>query len=268
MNNVKAFDEDENAWLLTLPEIRSGGRFLPACTIVAIRTIKETFYPANGETDGKKKLSGRTCTLSLYWGGGGWHQEPKYKAEYSINVWNGSSVVDLTNSDFILDYNLRGRGLGSWIMQQLISWAKTLPADTPVKPIQTSPVDEDEEENTLRRDRFWNGIGFRFSPGERRSHPLYVRDLQYPEGRHCPLIAVPLHKGVDELARQCKSQKQDIENLKSRQSYYAKQIEYLTNRQWDILLTKYAFYVLFSPILISCWIYSKVKGSVRKTNES
>lgn len=32
------FNEAENAWLLTLPEVRAEGRFLPVCTIVAIRT--------------------------------------------------------------------------------------------------------------------------------------------------------------------------------------------------------------------------------------
>lgn len=266
--NVPKFDESSNAWLLTLPESRTGGRYQQACRVVVIRTLKETYSPASGGLDVKRKLAGRSCTLSLYWGGGGWHQEPEYKAEFTVNIWDGTTELDLTNSDFMLDYNLRGRGLGSWIMIQLISWAKTLPADTPVKRIRTSPVDEDDKENMLRRDRFWNGIGFRFEAGGRLSLPLTAGELQYPKGLHCPLIAVPLHKGVDELHRLCESQKHEIECLKSNQSYQAGQIRYLTERQWDVLLIKFISFIMFSPLFIPCWIYSKLKRSRQTTLEN
>ncbi|WP_312629542.1 hypothetical protein [Scandinavium sp.] len=265
--DVPTFDEASNAWLLTLPESRTGGRYQPVCRVVVIRTLKEIYSPASGSLDVKRKLAGRTCTLSLYWNGGGWHQEPEYKAEFKVNIWDGTTELDLTNSDFMLDYNLRGRGLGSWIMNQLISWAKTLPTDTPVKPIRTSPVDEDDKENMFRRDRFWNGIGFRFKPGGRLSLPLSVGELQYPKGLHCPLSAVPLHKGVDELHRLCESQKLEIDRLKSGQSYQAKQIRYLTERQWDVLLIKSLSFIIFSPIFIPCWLYTKLKQSRETTHE-
>lgn len=255
------FDEDINTWLLTLPETRSGGRYQSACRVVVTRTLKETYFPASGSLDVKKQLTGRSCTLALYWNGGGWHQEPKYIAEFKVNPWDGTTELDLTNSDFMLDYNLRGRGLGSWIMQQLIAWAKTLPADTPVKAIRTSPVDEDEKVNMLRRDRFWNGIGFKFAPGGRLSLPLCVGELQYPKGLHCSLIAVPLHKGVDDLHRQCERQKLEIERLEFSRLYHTEQIRLLTERQWDVLLIKFTIAVLFSPFIIPCWLYSKVRGN-------
>ena len=161
----------------------------------------------------------------------------------------------------MLDYNLWGRGLSSWIMLQLISWAKTLQIDTPVKPIRTSPVDEDDKENMLRRERLWNGFGFRFEPGGRLSLPLIVGELKYPKGLHCPFITVPLYKGVDELQRLCESHKHEIEYLKSNQSYQVGQIRYLTERQWDVLLIKFISFIIFSPIFIPCWLYSKLKRS-------
>ncbi|HDT4319708.1 TPA: hypothetical protein QHN47_004773 [Klebsiella aerogenes] len=264
--DVPTFDEDNNSWLLTLPENRTGGRHQPACSVVVIRTLKETYSPASGSFDVKRQLVSRTCTISLYWNGGGWHQESEYKAEFNVSIWDGTTEVDLTNSDFILDYNLRGRGLGSWIMSQLISWAKTLPAETPVKPIRTSPVDEDDKENMLRRDHFWNGIGFRFELSGRVSLPLSIGELQYPKGLHSTLIAVPLHKGVYELQSQCVSQKLEIESLKFSQSYQAEQIRFLTERRWDVLLINLISTVLFSPIMILCWLYRKVTGRREHTN--
>lgn len=268
MADEMSFDENENAWFLTLPEIRSGGQYLPVCRVVAVRTTKDSYFPSSGDIDGKKQLTARTCTITLHWDGGTWHQETSYKAEFRVNIWNGATELDLTNSDFMVDYSLRGRGLGSWIMLQLITWARTLPAETPVKPIKTSPVDEDDKTNMLRRDRFWNGIGFRFSPDGRVSLPLSVGDLQLPVGRHCPLMVVPLHKGVDELHRLCERQTLIIESLKSSQAYQAKQIRYLTERQWDILLFKIVFSVLLFPFIFPCWLYRKVKGNHETTNEN
>lgn len=120
----------------------------------------------------------------------------------------------------------------------------------------------------LRRDRFWYGIGFRFPLGERQSLPLRVSDLISPEGCHYPLMAVPLHKGVDELNRQCERQKLEIENLKSGKEYQAQQIGYLTKRQWDVLLINFTLSALFSPFLILCWLYRKVKGNREIADEN
>ena len=100
--DLPKFDEANNAWLLTLPESRTGGRYQPACRVGVIRTLKETYSPASGSIDVKRKLAGRTCTLSLYWNGGGWHQAPQYKAEWTVNIWDGTTELDLTNSDLCL----------------------------------------------------------------------------------------------------------------------------------------------------------------------
>lgn len=261
MTDEMSFDEDKNAWLLTLPELGSGVSHLPACTVMAIRTLKESFFPEKGDEKGKKQLTGRTCTLSLNWRSGDRQEETKYIAEFTVNIWDGTTTLDLTNSDFIIDYSLRGRGLGSWVMQQLICWARTLPADTRVKPIKTSPVDEDEKENMLRRDTFWHGIGFRFRENERLSLPLRIRDLQLPRGRHFPLQAVPLHQGVDALARTCEKQQREIVYLKSARTNQADRIRYLAERQWDVLLMKGLLSVLLSPLLLAGWLYGKATGN-------
>lgn len=186
----------------------------------------------------------------------------KYIAKFTVNIWDGTTILDLTNSDFTIDYNLRGRGLGSWVMQQLICWARTLPADTPVKTIKTSKVDEDEDadekENMLRRDIFWHGIGFRFSDSSRFSQPLRIRDLQLPQGRHSQLQAVPFHQGVNTLARTCKEQKRKTDNLELTQKSQADRILFLTERQWDVLLMQGLLSVLLSPLLLVGWLYGKV----------
>ncbi|MDK1192430.1 hypothetical protein QMW88_22030 [Cronobacter dublinensis] len=101
----------------------------------------------------------------------------------------------------MLDYELRERGLGSWIMQQLASLAKNLPSDTPVKSIRTGPADEEDAENHSRRDRFWHGLGFRFAPGSRLSLPLSVGELQLPAGSGANPNVALLQKGVHILTQ-------------------------------------------------------------------
>ncbi|ORJ49435.1 hypothetical protein B2M27_15640 (plasmid) [Kluyvera intermedia] len=264
MTDQITFDEDNGTWLLTLPAVQSGGRNLPACTIVAIRTLNDVYFPASGELSGNKRLTERTCTLTLHWDDGNRPQVLRYKAHFRVDLWNGEKKLDLTNSDFLVDYSLRGRGLGSWIMQQLIAWARTLPADTPVKCIKTSPVDEDENENRLRRDRFWYAIGFRFPPGERTSLPLCVSELQYPRGRHQPLTVVALHTGVAALHRLCERQKRQLETLEERQEYQTREILSLSARQWDTVLLRMVFYACFGIVIIPCRLFMKMREKRRE----
>ncbi|CAI2535149.1 Uncharacterised protein [Serratia ficaria] len=259
------FDENKNAWLLTLPEIRINGHTFATCTVVAVRTLKDSWYPEGNNFSEPKELTERECTLSLYWNGGGWGKEQEFVARYKPSIWERPPELDLTNSDFILEYELRGRGLGSWIMQQFICWARTLPADTPVKSITISHVDEDERDNITRRDCLWHGIGFRFKEGNRRSLPLCIGELQVPKGRHSTLSAVLLHKGVGELIRDCEEQKRKIRYLETTREHQATQIRVLTERQWDVLLIKGFFAVILSPIWVPGWLYTKL--SRRKAGE-
>lgn len=101
----------------------------------------------------------------------------------------------------MLEEELQGRGLGSWCMQQLVSWAKTLPPDTPVKTIRTNPGDEVDALNHARRDRFWHGMGFRFPPGSKTSLPLTVNELKFRAGSRAKPDVVLLPRGVLSLVR-------------------------------------------------------------------
>ncbi|PKB91386.1 hypothetical protein A8A01_01330 [Ewingella americana] len=100
MTDDLSFEDDKNAWLLTMPEIGSGARYLPACTIVAIRTVKESYFPQMGDENGKQQLTERTCTLSLSWRNGERLEEMKYFAKYTVVTWDRTSSLDLTNADF------------------------------------------------------------------------------------------------------------------------------------------------------------------------
>lgn len=106
-----------------------------------------------------------------------------YTSTYRPRKKNQPGVVALVG-DFQVSHGLHGRGLGSWIMQQVVAWAKTLPADTWVNQIHTSPKDEQEDVfpgNAARRDNLWSGIGFQFGQrrenGTRYSLPLTVQEL-------------------------------------------------------------------------------------------
>jgi len=143
------FRENENAWLLTLPEIRTEGHLIPACKIVAVRTV-----------GGDRYEDGLSCTLFLSCQYEGNTLDQTFAAVLRTYIRpDGSeySFLDLADGDFIIDSSLRGRGLGSWIMQQFVCWARTLPADMRVRRIKLSVRDDADEENYLRRENFGAG---------------------------------------------------------------------------------------------------------------
>ncbi|WP_448718025.1 hypothetical protein [Klebsiella quasipneumoniae] len=264
MTNVQAdiqVDVGNNAWLLTLPEVRIEGELFEECTVVALRTLKDSWYHPDGENySGPRTLAGRECQISLFWNGGGWGKEQTFVARYTSDLWDRTPELDLTGPDFILEKVIKGRGVGSWVMQQLICWARTLPAETPVKSIWISPNDEVNPENMTRRDSLWHGVGFRFREGGRQSLPLRVSDLQLPKGRHSPLTAVPVHKGVGELVCVRNEQNRELKRLKEIRLHQAERIKFLTERQWDVLLIKGVSAVILSPIWIPCWLFERLSG--------
>ncbi|HBT0309286.1 TPA: hypothetical protein MAZ98_005367 [Klebsiella pneumoniae] len=69
MTNVQAdiqVDAGNNAWLLTLPEVRIEGKLFEECTVVAVRTLKDSWYHPDGENySGPRTLAGRECQISL-----------------------------------------------------------------------------------------------------------------------------------------------------------------------------------------------------------
>ncbi|EKY2093855.1 hypothetical protein QNX23_004410 [Cronobacter sakazakii] len=231
---------DENAWLITLPAKQDGAHQFRPLTLVAIRTVKDVYFPSGVDVDDRcpRRLVHCDCELKLYWRGGGWHQEKSFLARYTINPYDNTAELNLTNSDFMLPFELRGRGLGSWVMQQLVNWAKVLPPGTPVKPIRTAPVDEKDVENHARRDRFWHGLGFRFAPGSRTSLPLSVNELQLPAGRAAKPDVVLLQKGVYTLTQAIDRYRLTIEAKDHALKVSREEIERLTRLQPHMLLIR------------------------------
>ena len=222
------FRENENAWLLTLPEIRTEGHLIPACKIVAVRTV-----------GGDRYEDGLSCTLFLSCQYEGNTLDQAFAAVLRTYIRpDGSeySFLDLTGGDFVIDSRLRGRGLGSWIMQQLVCWARTLPADMRVRRIKLSVRDDADEENYLRRENFWRGLGFRFAENSDKSFSLRIRDLRFPRGRRSSLAAVRLDLAVSELSRTCTQQQQELDYLKAKVARQAERICFLTERQWKVRL--------------------------------
>ena len=78
-------------------------------------------------------------------------------------------------------------------------WARCLPPETRFLPIEISQVDEEKEENKIRRDRLWHAMGFRFPAGETSSMPLRADELQLPRGRYSTLQVEPLVSAVRRL---------------------------------------------------------------------
>lgn len=218
------FRENENAWLLTLPEIRTEGHLIPACKIVAVRTLGGDRYEA-----------GLSCTLFLSCQYEGNTLDQTFAAVLRTYIRpDGSeySFLDLADGDFVIDSRLRGRGLGSWIMQQLVCWARTLPADMRVRRIKLSVRDGADEENYLRRENLWRGLGFRFAENSDKSFSLRIRDLRFPRGRRSLLAAVRLDLAVSELSRRCTQQQEELDYLKAKVARQAERISFLTERQW------------------------------------
>ncbi|MCV5976306.1 hypothetical protein OFO29_28550, partial [Escherichia coli] len=97
-----------------------------------------------------------------------------------------------------------------------------------------SRVDEENEENKIRRDRLWHAMGFRFPAGETSSMPLRADELQLPRGRCSTLRVEPLvsavrrledcYRGLQEkivqLEGKKRSQKQLITSLRNRPFYH------------------------------------------------
>ncbi|HDZ3006246.1 TPA: hypothetical protein RST33_001908, partial [Klebsiella pneumoniae] len=126
------------------------------------------------------------------------------------------------------------RGVGSWIMQQMVLWTRSLPPETLVRQIHISSVDAKNIHNLIRRSRLWRGLGFRFPPGETSSMPLRADELQLPRGRCSTLRVEPLvsavrrqedcYRGLQEkivqLEGKKRSQKQLITSLRKRPFYH------------------------------------------------
>ena len=220
--------DDKTMWLVTLPEIITNDSTPQEENLVVIMSREESWGPPSEHyPDGLHRAS---CIMTLYLADAEQTKTQTFTAIY----WPQEGALHLFTDEFRLEGRLQGHGLGSWITQQFVLWARVLPPETWVLPIEISQVDEKKEEKKNRRDRLWHAMGFRFPAGETRSMPLRADELQLPRGRCSTLRVEPLapgirrledcYRGLQEKIVQLEgkklSQKQLIASLKARHFFH------------------------------------------------
>ncbi|HBX5814834.1 MULTISPECIES: hypothetical protein [Klebsiella pneumoniae complex] len=182
---IKTSVDDNGMWLLTVPAGSTGN----VTVVVVVRRVEECRY---GSEDSPGAHVSITCSLTLYGEGQGTPQ--------TIVAKFVPGTVELFSVEFMLkEFLPRGRGVGSWIMQQMVLWTRSLPPETLVGKIDISSVDAKDIHNLIRRSRLWRGLGFRFPAGQNCSMPLRADELQLPRSRSSTLRVEPLASGVHRL---------------------------------------------------------------------
>ena len=248
-----------NSWLITVSLGEPDKPFEHGWIIAAEQRIRN-LYHHSGHGDGSVLLSESHCEIALTWQYSRSDvDESRHRTYQACCRMNGSTPeVNLTDFDFIIDGPLRGLGLGSWIMQQFVAWARTLPPDIGVKPIKVTEGDAVNPENRRRRDSLWAGIGFRFSQELHRSDALCVRDLQIPVSRRSRLQVESLRFG--ELSSRYTALQQQNRSLESSLTFQREWIRRTEARQWDVMLRRLAFF----PVRLVCVPVLKLVNMCRR----
>lgn len=192
-DGVTRTDVDKTMWLVTLADIITNNSTRQEENLVVILSREESWGPASERNS--NALYRASCIMTLYLA----DTEQTKTQTFTANYWPLLSSLHLFTEEFRLEERLRGHGLGTWITQQFVLWARGLPPETRVWPIDISKADEKSEENQIRRDRLWHAMGFRFPAGHNCSMPLGVDELQLPRSRSSTLRVEPLVSGVRRL---------------------------------------------------------------------
>jgi len=97
-------------------------------------------------------------------------------ATYRCDSHEGGSVR-LSNGFIGLPNEIQGRRVGTWVMNEVVSWAKQWP-DARVEPIRLSQQ-QATQANKRRRNKFYNQFGFQFEPeAEEGSSPTTLVTAQ------------------------------------------------------------------------------------------
>lgn len=192
-DGVTRADVDKTMWLVTLADIITNNSTRQEENLVVILSREQSWGATSDHfPDGLYRVS---CIMTLYLA----DTEQTKTQTFTANYWPLLSSLHLFTEEFRLEERLRGHGLGTWITQQFVLWARGLPPETRVWPIDISKADEKSEENQIRRDRLWHAMGFRFPAGQNCSMPLRVDELQLPRSRSSTLRVEPLASGVRRL---------------------------------------------------------------------
>ncbi len=222
--------DDKTMWLVTLPEIITNNSTRQEENLVVILSREESWDPASERNS--DALYRASCIMTLYLA----DTEQTKTQTFTANYWPLLSSLHLFTEEFRLEERLRGHGLGTWITQQFVLWARGLPPETRVWPIDISKADEKSEENQIRRDRLWHAMGFRFPAGQNCSMPLRADELQLPRSRSSTLRVEPLASGVRRLEEGYRGLQEKIVQLEGKKRSQKQLITSLKNRPFYHLL--------------------------------
>ncbi|HBZ7303026.1 TPA: hypothetical protein MM085_005271 [Klebsiella pneumoniae] len=261
---IKTSVDDNGMWLLTVPAGSAGNETV----VVAVRRVEECRY---GSEDSPGAHVSITCSLTLYGDGQSTPQTIVAKFEHGR--------VELFSVEFMLNEFLpRGRGVGSWIMQQMVLWTRSLPPETLVRQIHISSVDAKNIHNLIRRSRLWRGLQKKIVQieGKKRSQkqlitslrnrpfyhlwhrkggqlpdekcdalPLRAEKLSLPQSGDSDLEVAQRATGVIRLATLCSQSQEKIVELEKDLASQSEYLVYLQTNLLSILWEKVANQALF-----------------------
>nr|CAG9070797.1 hypothetical protein P54MCR8_PROKKA_00006 [Klebsiella pneumoniae] len=135
-DGVTRTDVDKTMWLVTLADIITNNSTRQEENLVVILSREESWGPASERNS--NALYRASCIMTLYLA----DTEQTKTQTFTANYWPLLSSLHLFTEEFRLEERLRGHGLGTWITQQFVLWARGLPPETRVWPIDISKADE------------------------------------------------------------------------------------------------------------------------------
>ncbi|MDY2407224.1 hypothetical protein RKF94_26610 [Klebsiella pneumoniae] len=157
--------DDKTMWLVTLPEIITNNSTRQEENLVVILSREESWGPTSDHfPDGLYRVS---CIMTLYLADTELTKTQTFTAIY----WPQQKALHLFTDEFRLERRLQGLGLGSWITQQFVLWARGLPPATLVLPIEISRL----MKKTKKKRSGGTGCGTQWVSGSRRGKPAQCR---------------------------------------------------------------------------------------------
>ncbi|GAA6135179.1 hypothetical protein NBRC116188_19690 [Oceaniserpentilla sp. 4NH20-0058] len=167
------------------------------------------------------------------------------KLHFSAYVNPLKGEVSLTGGDVMIqDSSLRGHRIGTYIMNEIVSWSKKWP-DTLVKSIRVSPVDAKTDETRYRRNRFYEqfGIPFQYTSVEKRqgsSIPIKTKKLSNISTWKSNIEVLNATDFLTMLINQKKHAQQSLETETQRSKYLLQRLDVIEQNP-----VRYAIKTLF-----------------------
>ncbi len=162
-DGVTRADVDKTMWLVTLADIITNNSTRREENLVVILSREESWDPASERNS--DALYRASCIMTLYLA----DTEQTKTQTFTANYWPLLSSLHLFTEEFRLEERLRGTRPGYRITQQFVLWARCLPPETRVLPIEISRVDE---EKRRKQDPEGQAVARNGVPVPGRGNPL------------------------------------------------------------------------------------------------